>query len=166
MFQVAPRRGPGLLMLTAAVAIAFTACSGGTATPSAVPTPTASVATATPLPATPSPTPDTGPGLAGSVAAMGTMTSYQFTMTLAGGTFDDMYSMVGGSPSANAAYPVKGTVVLSPDKAEDVTIGNLHIVETGGSDYIDLGKTGAFTKTDVQGAGLTDRIVAAWNKAG
>jgi hypothetical protein len=157
VFQVAPRHGRGLLMLAAAVAIAISACSGGTATPSTGATTAASTETSTPQAATASPTLNTGPGLAGAVAAMGTMTSYQYTMTLAGGTFDDMYSMVGGSPSSNAAYPVKGTVVQKPATSEDLTIGDLHIVETGGSDYIDMGKTGSFTKTDVQGAGLTDQ---------
>jgi hypothetical protein len=165
VFQVAPRRGRGLLILTAVVSVAFSACSGGSATPSAAPTPTTSADTSTMQP-TSTPTADTGPGLGGAVAAWANVTSYQFTMTLAGGSFDDMYASVGGTPSANAAYPVKGTVVQKPDKNEDVTIGDLHLVETGRSDYIDMGNTGSFTKTDVQGAGLTDQWTPASIYAG
>ncbi len=157
MFQVVPRHGRGLLTLAAVVAVAA-ACGGGSPTPSTVTSSPSPLATEQPSAvATPSTTPNGGPGLAGAAAAMANLTSYKFTMTLAGGPFDDMYSNVGGSPaSETSAFSVKGTVVLTPDKGADVTIGQLHIVETGGSDYIDLDGSG-FTQTTVQGASLTDQ---------
>lgn len=156
MFQVVPRRGRDLLILAAVIAVA--ACGGGSPTPSTATSSPSPVPTEQPSAVvTPSPSPSGGPGLAGAGAAMANLTSYKFTMTLAGGPFDDMYSNVGGSPaSETSAFSVKGTVVLTPAKGTDVTIGQLHIVETGGFDYIDLDGSG-FTQTQVQGAGLTDQ---------
>ncbi len=161
MFQVAPRHGRGILILAAAVVLAVSACSGDSATPSSAPTGATSADTSTMAPATEGPSAQTGPRLDGAADAMANLSSYQFSMTLAGGSFDDMYASVGGAPSANAAYPVTGTVILKPDKSTDVTIGDLHIVETGGADYIDMGSNGSFTKTDMQGDGLT----AQWTPA-
>jgi hypothetical protein len=164
------------MVVAAAIAIAAAACSGNTATPSAASTntPTQPAATATPTGQGPTsaPTAQASSGLDNAAAAMGNLTSYKYTMTLAGGTFDDMYSSVGGSPAApNTPFGVKGTVVLVPDKSADVTVGELHIIETGGSDYLDMGNTGGFTKTDVQPPGLTDQwtpasIFAAFNPTG
>jgi len=176
VYQVLPRRGRGLLVLAAAVAIAASACSGNTATPSAGASnaPSQSAATATPAGQAPTsaPSAQATSALDNAGDAMGNLTSYKYTMTLAGGTFDDMYSSVGGSPAApNTPFAVKGTVILSPEKSADVTVGELHIIETGGSDYLDMGNTGGFTKTDVQAPGLTDQwtpasIFAAFNPSG
>ena len=62
---------------------------------------------------------DSGPGLDGAAAAMASMSSYAFTMTLAGGNFDDMYAGVGGVATANTAYPVDGTIVTGTDGGTD-----------------------------------------------
>ncbi len=158
MFQVVPRNGRGLLILTAVVAVAA-ACAGGSPTQSATETgaPSSAATAQSTVAVAPSPSPSSGPDLSGAAAALGNLTSYKFTMTLAGGPFDDMYSNVGGSPaSETSAFSVKGTVVLQPDKGTDITIGNLHIVEVDSFDYIDLNGSG-FTQTDLQGAGLTDQ---------
>ncbi len=158
MFQVAPRHGRGLLILTAVIAIAFSACSGGSATPSPAPTAAPSIDASTPQPSAASTSTDTGLGLGGAAAAMANMSSFKFTMTVAGDNLSDtLATLPGAGNSGNGAFSLKGTFVLKPAKAADVTVtGALHIISVDGSDYQDPGITGSFTKTDA--TGLVDSL--------
>jgi hypothetical protein len=159
VFQVAPRHGRGLLVLTAVIAIAFSACSGGSATPSASATPApTSVDTSTPQPTAASSPTDSGAGLAGAVAALSNVSSFKFTMTVAGDNLSDtLATLPGAANSGNGPFSLKGTFVLKPAKAADVTVtGALHIISVDGSDYQDPGIVGSFTKTDT--TGLTDSL--------
>jgi hypothetical protein len=158
VFQVAPRHGRGLLILTAVIAIAFSACSGGSATPSPAPTAAPSIDASTPQPSAASTSTDTGLGLGGAAAAMANMSSFKFTMTVAGDNLSDtLATLPGAGNSGNGAFSLKGTFVLKPAKAADVTVtGALHIISVDGSDYQDPGITGSFTKTDA--TGLVDSL--------
>lgn len=158
MFQVAPRHGRGLLIVSAVIAIALSACSGSSATPSATATAAPSIDNSTPQPTTASTPTDTGPGLGGAAAAMANMSSFKFTMTVAGDNLSDtLATLPGAGNSGNGPFNLKGTFVLKPAKAADVTVTDaLHIISVDGSDYQDPGITGAFTKTDA--TGLVDSL--------
>jgi hypothetical protein len=159
VFQVAPRHGRGLLVLTAVIAIAFSACSGGSATPSASASAAqTSIDTSTPQPTAASTSTDAGAGLGSAAAAMANMTSFKFTMTVEGDNLSDtLATLPGAANSGNGPFSLKGTFVLKPTKAADVTVtGALHIISVDGSDYQDPGIVGSFTKTDA--AGLTDSL--------
>jgi hypothetical protein len=158
VFQLAPRHGRGLLILTAVIAIAFSACSGGSATPSPAPTAAPSSGASTPQPTAASTSTDTGAGLGGAAAAMANMSSFMFTMTVAGDNLSDtLATLPGAANSGNGPFSLKGTFVLKPAKAADVTVtGALHIISVDGSDYQDPGITGSFTRTDA--TGLVDQL--------
>lgn len=151
MFGFAHRQGRRSLVLAAVAALAVSACGGGSATPSAAATGAAS--TVPTLTATPESTATSGPGLAGAATALAGLSSYKFTMTLAGGAVSDTLSnLPGPGNGGNGPFELSGTFILKPDKAADVTVaGALHIVSVGGSDYQDPGITGSFTKTDTTG---------------
>ena len=157
MFQVPPRHGRGLLILTAVISIVFSACSGGSSTPSPAPAATSSDQS-TPQPTAASTSTYTGPILGGAAAAMANISSFQFTMTVAGDNLSDtLATLPGAGNSGNGPFSLKGTFVLKPAKAADVTVtGALHIISVDGSDYQDPGITGSFTKTDA--TGLVDSL--------
>jgi hypothetical protein len=65
-------------------------------------------------------------------------------MTLAGGDWGSMLSALGGAgATGSGAFTIGGTIVVKPDKAADITMAGIHIIEIGGTDYIDMG-TGSF----------------------
>jgi hypothetical protein len=158
VFQVAPRHGRGLLILTAVVAIAFSGCSGGSATPSPAASSAPSADTSTSQPSAPGTSADTGPSLSGAAAAMANMSSFRFTMTVAGGSLSDtLATLPGSADSGDGPFSLKGTFVLKPAKAADVTVaGALQIISIEGSDYQDPGITGSFTRIDA--TGLVDSL--------
>jgi hypothetical protein len=157
VFQVAPRHGRGLLILTAAIAIALSACSGGSATPSPAPAATSSDGS-TPQPTAASTSTDASLGLSGAAAALANRNSFQFTMTVAGDNLSDtLATLPGAGNSGNGPFSLKGTFVLKPAEAADVTVtGALQIISLDGSDYQDPGITGSFTRTDA--TGLVDQL--------
>jgi hypothetical protein len=92
-----------------------------------------------------------GAGLSGADAAFANITSYKFSMTLAGGSFGSMLSALGGAgATGGGAITVAGTVTTNP-QAADVTMAGIHIIEVGGFDYMDLG-TGSFIKSPQTGS--------------
>lgn len=129
-------RGRVLLVSLAALAVALGACgsSSGTPTPSGGP--------GTNEPGTSSQ--PSGP--AGAARALGNLTSYKFTMTIAGGSLGDL---IAGLPDATEGpFSVSGTVINKPEKAADVTVAGLvHVISVAGFDYLDVGLTGQFTKS-------------------
>ena len=134
-------RGRALLVSLAAFAIALSACGSTSATP----TPSVSGGTNGPG-ATSQPS-----GPAGASSALGNLTSYKFTMTIAGGSLGDLLA---GLPDAidEGPFSVSGTVINKPQKAADVTVaGLLHVISVGGFDYQDVGLTGMFTKSESGG---------------
>ena len=158
MLQVAPRRGLGLLAFVAVLSIAFCACSSGTATPSAAATGASSMDASGTQPSASGTATSSTPDLAGAAAAMTNMTSFNFTMTVAGDSLSDtLATLPGAANSGNGPFSLHGTFVLKPAEAADVTVtGALHIISIGGSDYQDPGITGVFTKTDA--TGLVDTL--------
>ena len=151
MFRVARRGGRKLLAIGAVAALALAGCSGNTAThtPVATPTPTAA--------ATPTPTPTsavTGCDLKGASAAIGSLDSYKFKMTLAGGASDVALANL---PLDQAdSYDLTGTIMNKPDSRADITIESVmpgavapskfHVIEVGGFDYFDADGNGTFTQ--------------------
>jgi hypothetical protein len=121
--------------------------SNSVASNSANPTPVPSInsdgtATAT--------NPDNTNGLDGAASALADISSYQFSMTLAGDSFKSMGTMTGATAGA---FTVKGTVMTAPAAAADITMGSYHIIEIGGFDYLNMG-TGAFIKGPMSGDGM------------
>jgi len=162
------RQGRSLFLLLAILAIALSACSSS-ATPAAPAgtnanggsTPAANNGGSTPA-ATSGNTTSGGSGLSGAAGAFSNISSYKFSMTLAGGTFGSMLSMLGGSSaSGNAPFTMSGTVTLTPEKAADINMAGFHIIEVGGYDYLDLGGSGSFLKNAVSGTGMADSLSPA-----
>jgi hypothetical protein len=143
MFAVARGSGRSLLVLGAVAAIALAACNGSTATstPSAAPSATPATETSTPE-ATASPV--TGCDLTGAGAALTNLSSYKFTMTLAGGAADTALATL--QLDQADSYPLKGTIVNQPQWAADITIAKFHLIEVGGFDYFDPDGNGTFTQ--------------------
>jgi hypothetical protein len=132
----------GLLILLALTALAFGACGGGTGTPTTGATPTGG---STAHSATPSPAPISGP--VGGASALARVTSYQFTMTIEGGTLGDTLSLLPAASTDNTSFSLKGTYILKPAKAADVTVtGAMRVIAVDGSDYVDMGLTGEYTQ--------------------
>lgn len=135
MFRFVQGRRHSLLVLLAVMAIALNACgsSNGGAT-----------------------------SLSAAASAFVNVNSYKFSMTLAGGTFGSMLSILGpSSASGNAPFTMSGTITVKPAKAADIAMAGLHIIEIGGQDYIDLGSTGSFNQIPVSGIILADRFSPA-----
>ncbi len=152
MSGFAQRQGRRSLVLLAGIALAVSACGGSSATPTPSATGESTSPSATSV-ASAGPTDTTGPSLSGAAGALAGLSSYKFTMTLAGGAVNDTLSnLPGPGNGGNGPFDLSGTFILIPAKAADVTVaGALHIVSVGGSDYQDPGITGAFTKTDTTG---------------
>lgn len=153
MFGFAQRQGRCSLVLLAAMAVAVSGCGGTSATPAPSPSGGSGESSAPSATPTAGPTDTTGPSLSGAAAALAGLSSYKFTMTLAGGAVNDALSnLPGPGNGGNGPFDLSGTFILTPAKAADVTVtGALHIVSVGGSDYQDPGITGSFTKTDTTG---------------
>jgi hypothetical protein len=98
-----------------------------------------------------------GGDLSGAEAAFAKMTSYKFSMTLAGGTYGSLLSgFTGAAASGSGGFTVAGTVTVKPETASDVSIGTMRVVTVGGFDYIDFAGTGSFTKVASSGTSIAD----------
>jgi hypothetical protein len=169
MLRGIARQARSLSILFAAVALVAAACSssGATAAPATAANPTGAPA------ATAAQAGDDGVGSAN--ANLSNLTSYKFKMTLAGGDYGDLLAAFGGS---SGVFTVTGTVVNKPQVAADMVVGDFHIIEIGGSDYMDMGNTGSFVKTTSSGiadnlspkkifAGvMTSSMSNGWSKSG
>ena len=145
MFQALHRQGRGLLALLVLTAIALSACGGNSAT--AAPGGSNNGGNGN------------GSGLSGAASAFSTIDSYKFSMTLAGGDLGSTLAMLGGpSPSANTPFTYSGTMIVKPAKAADISMTGFHVIEIGGNDYLDIGDTGGFVKSAVEGTGMTDSL--------
>jgi hypothetical protein len=159
MFPILGKQGRGLLLMIAAATLATAACSSSTGTASPAPSATG-VATG---PATTSQASSSGGGSVpgGAAANLANLTSYKFKMTVAGGDFGQMLSLLGVADATGAApVNVTGTVVTKPAKAADIHIASIHIVEIDGYDYMDMG-LGGFVKTQMTDKGWADTISPA-----
>ena len=104
---------------------------------------------------------DSGNDLTGAAASFANIRSYKFSMTLAGGVFSGMTSTLGAGAGSSSVggVTVSGTVVTSPEKADDITFMGLHFIEVGGYSYLDLSATGvgsAWSKSTLSGGGIAD----------
>ena len=98
-----------------------------------------------------------GSDLSGAASAFSTISSYKFSMTLAGGDFGSILSALNpGSSSDNAPFTMSGTITLTPKKAADIDMAGFHMIEIDGYDYLDMGGTGSFFKTPASGSSLAD----------
>jgi hypothetical protein len=160
------RHGAGVLVMFAVLALVVGACSGssGSATPgSATPGATDAQTGGPADTGGPAATGDQGgTSLSGAAANLSGVTSYKFTMTLAGGSFASLLAMFGDSGSDNAPFTVSGTVVTSPEAGADVKLAGRHVIEIGGADYLDMGD-GTYTKTTATGlvSGLSPQTLYA-----
>jgi hypothetical protein len=161
MFGVAQGHGRRLLTLTAVATLALSACSGGS--PTAVPSATGTTPAATAPSVTTAPSGDGVAILAGASSAMANLTSYKFSMTLAGtDSVNALADLTGASASsANGAVTFSGTVITKPDKAADVTTAGLHVIFVGGFDYMDVGGAGSFAKIQADSTSISDPFTPA-----
>ncbi|MGD0861914.1 MAG: hypothetical protein ABSA21_04055 [Candidatus Limnocylindrales bacterium] len=142
MVRVLGRQARGLLVLLTVVAIALAACSSSSSGTNGTAAPATGGNVGTAAPATGNS--GGGSGLSGAAAQLAAIDSYKFTMTLAGGDWGSMLSALGGAgATGSGAFTIGGTIVVKPDKAADITMAGIHIIEIGGTDYIDMG-TGSF----------------------
>ena len=149
MFQSVRRQSRALLVLTAIMAIALAACSssGSTTAPGGNNPPATNAGGGGG---------GGGGGLSGAEAAFANMTSYKFNLTIAGGPYSGMLSMLGSATgTGNAVITVSGTVIVKPEKASDVMLAGMHTITVGGFDYTDLG-TGQFAKSPSSGTSTAD----------
>jgi hypothetical protein len=145
----------GMLVLLAVTAFALGACgsSSGTSAPPSTPT-----ATATSQPSATGQPSDSVTTIPTGAQAFSAVTSFQFTMTVEGGTLGDTLSLLPTANTDNATFQLKGTYILKPDKAADVTVANsIHVISTGGFDYVDSDGTG-YTQKDATGGSYADSL--------
>ncbi len=136
----------GAALLVAGVALVAGACGGSSSTPAPTGT-SAPVATPTQAAAQSQGTGSGGNVLTGAVSKLSDITSYKFTMTMKGGTYG---SLIGDTP-------ITGTVIVSPQKAAEMTFMGMDIIEIGGKTYVNLG--GAWTEsTDSSQASMADNF--------
>ena len=157
MFQFIRRQSRALLVLLAAMAIALSACSSssGTTAPGGGTNPAATNAGGGNNSAA-SNAGGGGSGLSGASGAFANITSYKFNMTIVGGPYSGMLSMLGSATATgNAPITISGTVTVKPEKASDVMILTMHTITVGGFDYTDLGM-GSFIKTASSGTSAAD----------
>jgi hypothetical protein len=146
------RRGRPSFVLLAVLTIILAGCSSGSK--STLPNGATNAPGATNAAGASANGGDTG-GLTDAASKLSDIKSYKFSMTLAGGTFGSMLSAFGAAASGNGGTTISGTIVSSPDKAADVTMAGMHIIEAGGKQYIDLG-TGTFYATPMTGSSIAD----------
>jgi hypothetical protein len=151
------RQARGLLILITVAAIVVAACGSSAKAPTGSSGAGASQATAKPTLSGGGGGGGGGGDLSGAAANLDNITSYKFSMTLAGGQWGSMLGMLGGgaSETGNAPFTITGTIVTKPDKAADISLAGLRMIEIGGMDYIDLG-TGQFMSTPQSGSSLAD----------
>jgi hypothetical protein len=100
-------------------------------------------------------------GLISAANNFGSIKSYKFSMTLAGGSFSSMLSALpGSSASGDAPFTMSGTVTTSP-AAADIKMAGFHIIEVGGFEYVDLSGTGLFIKSPSSGTSMADSLSPA-----
>jgi hypothetical protein len=99
--------------------------------------------------------------LGGAAAKLSDIASYKFSMTLAGGSFGSMLGALGGAGATGNEFTIAGTIVAKPDKAADITMAGMHIIEIGGNEYIDMSGTGTFISTPATGTSLADSFAPA-----
>jgi hypothetical protein len=152
MFRFVQARSRGPFVLLVVMAMALSACSGGssTAAPGGSSSPQLSpVATengGSPV-ATSNGSNGGGAGIGGAANALAGVNSYKFSMTLAGSTVVSNLAMLPGSSiEGNGPVTLNGTIELKPDKGADINVEGFHLIETGGYDYFDTGGGGGFLK--------------------
>jgi len=95
--------------------------------------------------------------LSGAVTALSDINSYKFSMTLAGGDFGSMLSALGGAgASGNAPFTMTARSSKRPTAAADITMAGFHIIEVGGTDYLDMGGSGSFISYPATGTSMAD----------
>jgi hypothetical protein len=168
MIRVLSKRSRGLLALLAVAAIVASACSNSSSSP----TSSGSVAPSIGSGGSTADTSSAGPTDQGSqnggvalgraAAGLSDLTSYKFSITLAGDPAASILSTVGEvSSTGDAPLTYGGTIIVKPDKAADIKVSGLHVIELGGNDYMDMGNTGAFLRTTVQSPSLVDALSPA-----
>jgi hypothetical protein len=141
------RRSRGRVVLLTVMAIALSACVGSSTTAG----PRNSGATSSP-----------NAGLGAAASAFANVRSYTFGMTLAGGTFSSMLSMLPTSSAVgDAPFTIGGTIIVKPEEAADIKMIGLHIIEIGGQDYLDMSGTGSFDQITISGTKLAERFSPA-----
>jgi hypothetical protein len=164
MVRVPSKRSRGLLALLAVMAITASACSSSSITVA----PAGSVGSSGSTGVTNSAVPTDQGGtnaavvLSRAVPGLSDLTSYKFSMTLAGDPATSVLTMLDETSSTGSA-PVTygGTIIVKPENAADLEVGGLHLIELGGYDYMDMGNTGAFLRTTVQSPSLVDALSPA-----
>jgi hypothetical protein len=156
MIQALTRQGRVPLVLLMVLAIAVAACGGnkGTTAPGSSAT-AGSSAEATEQPSSGG----GGADLSGAGSKFSNINSYKFSMTILSSDLTSSLSALTGG-SANAAIVFSGTVIAKPEKAADISIGTLRIIEVGGQQYMDLG-SGTFISTPVTGTSMADSFSPA-----
>lgn len=151
MFSVVRKQGRVLLTLVAIMSIAVSACSSNSK-----PVASAGGSNGGAVATDNSANQGSGTGISGAADNFASISSYKFSMTLAGGTWGSMLSSLGGAgASGGGAMTISGTVVSKPAAASDVTMSGFHIIQIGGFDYLDMG-TGSFIKSASSSSSMAD----------
>lgn len=144
MLQFIKKQGRGSLVLLAVMAIAISACGSSSGTPG------------TNNNGGNNNGGNNGNGLTGAAGAFANVSSYKFSMIIAGGTLGSTLGLLGGATATgNTPFTISGTVVVKPVKAGDIKMLGMEIIEVGGFQYMDLG-TGSFSKSAATGSSMAD----------
>jgi hypothetical protein len=152
MLAGSKRHGRGVLVLIAVLALVVAACGSSSASTN----PGASTGQTSGPADTSGPTATAdqgGTSLSGAAANLADLTSYKFTMTLAGGSFGTLLAAFGDSGAEDVPFTISGTIVTTPDTAADVKLATRHIIEIGGYDYLEQ-DDGSYVQTQIAGSGL------------
>jgi hypothetical protein len=124
-------RATGVAALLMTVAIAFGGCSSSSSTPAAGGNGTSapsSGSSAAPTSAADKTTNANGGGLGGAVNAFSSIKSYQFSMTMKGGSYGSMFG----------SAPITGMIVVDPPAASMNVMG-MEVREVGGKSFVNMG---------------------------
>jgi hypothetical protein len=137
----------GTLALAMGVAVAFGACSSSSSTQA--PNNGGNPSQSQPTQAAGAATPAVGAGgVADAVSKLSDIKSFRFTMTMKGGSYG---SLLGSEP-------MTGIIISSPEKASDVTMMGMEVIEVGGKTYTNIGVGGWIQSKDSSASSTADSL--------
>ncbi len=140
------------LALTGALAVIVAACGGASGSPAVGATQAPSAAGgATQAAATQAAASQAAGGTGNAISALSDLSSYKIKLAIAStGTTSGLGAM--------GNITMEGTVVLKPEKASDISMMGMRIVEVGGKTYVDLGSGSLTESTDSSQSSIADSL--------
>ena len=95
-------------------------------------------------------------------AALDKIDNYKFSMAMKGAYWDTQLSPLSslGLDTSNG-YTMSGTIITKPQKAADIQLLTMHIIEVGGTDYVATDSAGPFISAPSSGTSMADKMAPA-----